>query len=189
MGTIAKQGAGFETELPPTGPHRAVCVDEHYLGYITGEWQGQPTNQEKVLLVWELDPATAGEHSYFENWYRIQCRHTLSLSDNANLYKDLVAWRGKKFTSEELAGFDLGAVLGAPALINVIHSEDGKWANIGSIMPNMPGTEPLQPSGKYVRIKDRSPKETEPQLGSPPVESYDRASTTADELEDEELPF
>lgn len=33
----------------------------------------------------------------------------------------LTAWRGKPFTAQELAGFDLAKVVGAPCLLNIIH--------------------------------------------------------------------
>jgi hypothetical protein len=51
------------------------------------------------------------------------------------LRKDLESWRGKKFTEEELEGFDVKNVLGKPCQIQVLHSEGKKkYANIASIV-------------------------------------------------------
>ncbi len=49
----------------------------------------------------------------------------------------LSAWRGRAFTEQELAGFDLAKVVGAPCLLNVIHEmKDGKVREkIASISP------------------------------------------------------
>lgn len=58
----------------------------------------------------------------------------------------LTSWRGRPFTPEELAGFDLAKVVGAPAMINIIHEERGgnMVHKIASISPlpkgmTMPG--------------------------------------------------
>ena len=68
----------------------------------------------------------------------INFTYTLSLGERATLRKHLEAWRGKKFTSTELEGFDIFSVLGANAQIQVTHSQsvDGSrtYANIGAIM-------------------------------------------------------
>lgn len=58
--------------------------------------------------------------------------YTASLSEKANLRKHLEAWRGKKFTPEELEGFSLTNILGAPCMLSVIHSDQGK-AKISSV--------------------------------------------------------
>ncbi len=61
----------------------------------------------------------------------------LSLNEKATLRQLLQSWRGRAFTAEELKKFDLTAVLGKPAFINVTHSTKGDktYANLTSIMP------------------------------------------------------
>ena len=51
--------------------------------------------------------------------------YTASLNENATLYKDLVTWRGKSFTKEELDGFDLDKMIGAPANLEIEHNANG----------------------------------------------------------------
>lgn len=175
MAIVAKSsGADFERELPPAGLHRAVCVDVIYLGYESYSWGGKEITNEKIRLVWELDPETAGMHSHFENPHRITNKYTLSIHDKANLTKDLVSWRGKKFTDEEKKGFDVEQLVGVACLINVVHSDDGDWANLGAIMP--PQKDRLEPSGAYIRVADR-------------VEEDEPAKSQSDDWPDEKLPF
>ena len=74
----------------------------------------------------------------------ISQRYTLSLGEKANLRKDLEAWRGRKFTKEELDGFDLQKVLGHAAQLVVVHKEgkEGQvYANIQAIIPLSRGQE------------------------------------------------
>ena len=55
-----------------------------------------------------------------------------SLFESSNLRKHLVSWRGKNFTPDEEAGFDISNLLGKNALIEVAHTSGGK-AKIGGI--------------------------------------------------------
>lgn len=56
----------------------------------------------------------------------ISKEYTLSLSEKANLRRDLEGWRGRQFTAEELKGFAVEKVLGQPCIIAVIHKTSGK---------------------------------------------------------------
>lgn len=62
---------------------------------------------------------------------------TASMGKKANLRKHLEAWRGAPFTDEEASNFYIGALLGKPCMLNVIHNTSGEkvYANIGSITP------------------------------------------------------
>ncbi len=107
--------------------------------------------QHKVLISWEL-PDCRGD---FEkdgqkvNMPRVASkRYTLSLSEKADLRKDLESWRGRKFTAAELAGFDLKAVLGTPCQLQIIEktAKDGrKISVVGAVMALPKGmTRPKQ---------------------------------------------
>ena len=74
----------------------------------------------------------------------ISQRYTLSLGEKANLRKDLEAWRGRKFTKDELEKFDLQKLLGHAAQLVVVHKEgkEGQvFANIQAIIPLSRGME------------------------------------------------
>ena len=81
---------------------------------------------------------------------------TPSIHEKAALRQFLRQWFGRDLTTAEQHEFDTEMLIGRPARLSVIHTEyEGKtYANIGLIRPDKSG-DPLQPCGKYVRVKDR----------------------------------
>ena len=115
--TVKKTGGDFEYELPPAGNHIALCYMVCDLGDHEEEFQGQSKTLRKVRLSWEL----AGEFMADGRPFSVSNKYTMSLSDKANLRKHLEAWRGRPFSEQELQGFDLFTILGAPCMLNVTH--------------------------------------------------------------------
>ena len=102
MGLILTDGGGRYTPTPE-GLWPAVCVDVVDLGMQETPWGPK----QKVELYWEieeLDPKGVR--------FTVRTRYTASLNDKANLRKQLEAWRGRKFTAQELKGFDLEVLVG-----------------------------------------------------------------------------
>lgn len=126
--TATDKGGEFETT--PEGTYVARCYKIIDLGTQVSPTFG--TEAHKVMISWELfdDEVKMSDGRPFQ----VSQFYTVSLNEKANLRKHLEAWRGKKFTQEELDGFDLGNVLGAYCMIQVVHSDDGKYANVNSIM-------------------------------------------------------
>lgn len=117
----------------PEGTYLGVCNMLVDLGVQFNETY--KTSSRKVLVGWEIPEETItidGE----QKPRTLSKRYTASLDERATLRQDLAAWRGRDFTQEELAAFDLRNIVGASCLINVIHKEsNGKtYANISSIM-------------------------------------------------------
>lgn len=129
----SKSGGNFE--MTPAGVHVARCYRIIDLGTQKSEYQGQVKNSRKVMIGWEL----LGEEKMSDGRpFSVNKRYTLSLHEKAQLRKDLEAWRGKAFTSEEESGFDISKVLGAPCMLNIVHEKGDNgndYANIASIMP------------------------------------------------------
>ena len=133
MGIIAKDNSGKDFKPLPQGTHIAVCNLVADCGVQSG---GRFKPQRKVYIRFEI---AAERLEYEKDGQRhegpmqIGKFYTLSLSEKANLRRDLVAWRGQQFTPQELAGFDIAKVLGAACQITVAHATgaDGKvYANI-----------------------------------------------------------
>lgn len=124
-----KVSAKGDYQQPPAGAHVARCVSLIDLGTQSVQWQGTVRMQHKVLFVWELPEALMEDGRPFT----VRRKYTMSLNKNAALLKDLESWRGRKFTKEELAGFELKAVLGATCVLNLV--EDGEYVNVASIAP------------------------------------------------------
>lgn len=139
MALLAKQPEqGAKVEPISAGMHTAVCYGVIDLGVQFSElWQKE---QHKILIIWETDEEmTTAEGE--KKPKSISKEFVLSLHEKSDLYKTLISWRGKAFTAEEMAGFDVSKVLGAPCLLNIVSVEknDRTYANIGSITPLMKG--------------------------------------------------
>jgi len=144
MGLIAKDKGGGDFTPIPEDLHLAICYGIWDLGSQFTNFSDHPVHQ--VVIVWEL-PEVRGE---FERDGKkvdlpraISQKYTVSLHEKANLRKALESWRGKKFTEEELKGFDLKKLLGVPCQIQVLHNvKDGKtYANVGAIIKAPQGTK------------------------------------------------
>jgi hypothetical protein len=147
MPLIVKSGGDFEPA--PEGLLNACCVDVVDLGNMSTPWG----NRHKLKLVWEVAAQMADGRRFI-----ISKRYTASLHEKSNLAKDLKAWRGRPFTAEELAGFDVEKVIGAGCQLLVQHVEkDGSiFANVTAVMKQSPRPEDrLKPTGHYTRLKDR----------------------------------
>ena len=131
------------------GTHLGVCCMLIDLGLQYNETY--KSSSRKVLIGWEIPDQTIelddGPHP--RNLFR---RYTASLNERASLRADLAAWRGRDFTPEELAAFDLRNILGKSCLINVIHKEyNGKTsASIQNIMALPKGMQAGKLSGAPV---------------------------------------
>lgn len=140
---IKTSNSGGDFKLAPEGMHVARCfkiidcgthLDEKFqkekrIGWIFFELPNAP-----------MEPNDKGQELPFI----IGKRYNLSHNEKAILRLDLENWYGKRFNTAELdkaGGFDLERVIGRPAMLNVVHSEDGKYANIASINPMPQGIE------------------------------------------------
>lgn len=134
-------------EPHPAGQFRAVCVDVIELHGVPTQWG--PKN--KIRIVWQTEKKRADGKPF-----AAVRSFTASLNEKSNLRPFLEAWRGKRFTAEELKGFDLDRLVGANAILQVQHVErDGKiYDNVTSIMAPLKGMLPLAAS-EYVRKQDR----------------------------------
>jgi len=122
--------SGFS--LAPAGVHVARCCRIIDCGTRVDSTFGKRRRQ--AWIFWELPNALRddGEPNL------VGKRYTLSHNEKANLRADLESWYGKHFDEaalEKAGGFDLERLVGRPALINVVHSQDGKYANVASVMP------------------------------------------------------
>jgi hypothetical protein len=127
-------GEGFEKA--PEGMHVARCYK-----IIDCGTHINPTFGKKQRLAWvffELPKALMTKGDFAGKPFTIGKRYGLSHNEKSMLRADLESWYGKRFDTAALdkaGGFDLEKVLGRPAMVNIIHSEDGKYANIKAINP------------------------------------------------------
>jgi hypothetical protein len=174
MPIIAKKKK-IEYTPAPEGLHPAVCCDVVDLGLQDTPW-GQ---KEKVEIRWQIEesnPDNGGKP------FDVRKRFTLSLHEKANLRITLETWRGRKFSDEELEGFDLEKLLGVPCQVQVIHNagEEGRvYANVQAVVPAGKKDVKLR-IRDYVRQVDRErSKELE----------KEEFSSRGSQIGDEDIPF
>lgn len=131
MSLIINEGSSTSIPLLPEDTYPAVCNMLVDLGDQYSEKFDKTSRQ--ILICWEIPSETLdnGEPR------RLSRTYTASLNSKGNLRRDLIAWRGRDFTIEELKAFDLKNIVGAPCMLQVIHraGQDGtKRAVIGGIM-------------------------------------------------------
>lgn len=146
--TTPKPSEGGEDFEPHSaGMHQAVCTGLIDLG-TQPSYNPAFKPSRRVLFLFETPHETV-EIDGKQMPRMISAEYTMSLHEKANMRKMLVNWRGRDFTKEELAGFDLFTVIGANCMLNVIHKQvDGgkTYANIASVNPlpkSMPKAEPV----------------------------------------------
>jgi len=130
----------------PEGLHIARCYAVIDLGIQLNQHFNDYS--PKVLIGWEL-PATLMQNG---KPYIQHQRYTASLTESSHLRKLLEAWRGRSFTSEELDGFHLKNILGAPCYLSIAHKLNSKsqtiYSNVVGICALPDGTvckEPFNP--------------------------------------------
>lgn len=139
MGVIARDTGGGDFTPVPEGTHLAICNMVVDLGLQETTFKGEVKIKPQVYVRWELPHErmnwTDKDGQEHEGPMVIGKVYTLSLSEKANLRKDLEGWRGKRFTEDELKGFDLLNLLGKGCQVTVTHreKEDRTYANVNGV--------------------------------------------------------
>ena len=111
--TISESGGGtFETI--PKGRYKAACYRIVDVGTHNETYEGETKKRHSVFLYWELDEKMSDGKPF-----SIMKQYTLSLNEKSALYIHLCTWRNKKFTEDELKGFDLTNILGCTCELEV----------------------------------------------------------------------
>lgn len=129
----------------PAGTHLAICYRIVDIGTQPDTGFGE---KEKLLIFWEL-PHERIVIDGVEKPMGISKFYTKSLSKRANLRKDLVAWRGREFTKEELEGFELRNILGKACQVSVVTKESGNNA-VDAVVALPKGTQLPPPQNPLV---------------------------------------
>lgn len=115
---------GKEFQRPAPGLDAARCVAVVDLGTHHGEYQGKPKVSRQLMFRFELPNQLIAEGEFAGQpltlWSR---RFTAGLNEKGKLRPFLEAWRGAKFTKEELEGFDVKKTLGRPCLLTLADNE------------------------------------------------------------------
>lgn len=153
---------GKEFEQPPVGTAVARCYRILDLGTQEGTWKNKPIFRRQVHFTWELPNDLMSEGDHAGKPFATSKFYTASLSEKANLRKDLENWRGREFSPEELAGFDPRNVLGKACLLSLTKNEKGKVrvTGVSGLPKGMDVPKQVNPS-IYFSLDDFSTSEFE----------------------------
>lgn len=130
---IVKDTGNGNFEQAPAGTHLGRCIKLVDIGTQKGEYQGQATFKRQIIIGWELPSELMQTGEYAGQPFTVSKFYTASLSEKANLRKDLENWRGRAFTDEELRGFDMKNILGKPCMLSIVLNEKNN-ARVGGVM-------------------------------------------------------
>lgn len=132
---------GGDFKRAPSGSHVAVCNLVADCGLQPG-FEGKP--QRKIYVRFEI-PDERVEYEkdgkQVEGPLTIGSFYTASMNEKATLRKHLEGWRGKSFTDDEAAQFDVSKLLGQACMLSVIEKESG-----GKVYSNISGMSKLPKS-------------------------------------------
>ena len=128
---------GGDFKRAPAGSHIAVCNLVADCGLQPGS-QAFPSPKRKIYVRFEI-PAERVEYEKdgkpVEGPLTIGSFYTASMNEKATLRKHLEGWRGKGFSDDEAASFDVSSILGKACMLSVVESESGgkTYSNIAGI--------------------------------------------------------
>lgn len=133
MSMIAKESTGVSIEKLENGVYTAISSMIIDLGKQTSEKFGK--TQRKFMMIWNII-GEAVEINGNKLPRTMSKEYGYNLGEKSNLRRDLQAWRGQPFTSEELQGFNLLKILNKPCQLQIIKEEKNgnTYNNISSIM-------------------------------------------------------
>lgn len=144
MSFIVRENEGSTFKPVPPGTHLARCFRIVDLGTQESNYQGKINFLRKLMMQWEVHGADENGEVLITSSgepMTISKNYTVSLGEKARLRRDLISWRGKPFTPEELKGFELKNLLGVWCMLGVIETQgkDGKtYSNVDTITPVHP---------------------------------------------------
>jgi hypothetical protein len=143
--TIKTEG---DFEKLSTGLYAGTCYRIIDMGTTEQEYEGVTSKKKRVHITFEVNksldingrelPEHEGNPTKMNDGkpFVVSKIYTASLFESAALRKDLVSWRGRQFTEEELSGFDIDKLLGCTANVEVGLTKGGNPKIVGLYKPD-----------------------------------------------------
>ena len=173
MGFYVSGTGGDDFPIVAEGLHLGVAVGVYDIGHHKNPFAKEDETDPKklyrhqLIITWELPSERMTIDGEDKPRHISTNRLTTTIGDNSNLGKLLVSWRGRSFTPEEMAKFNLKAILGVSCQVQVIHAKgknDKTYANVLTVVPAPKGVklEPESPLNYFCFEDETSIPETTP---------------------------
>lgn len=135
-----KDTGGGDFESPDPGSYSAICTKVIDQGTQPNDFDPEAKHAHKIVIGWELEEKMSDGRPF-----GAVKTYTASLHDKATLRAHLEAWRGVKFTADELSGFDLKNILGKPCMLSLVQNENGriKVQSVSKLPKGMASPQPI----------------------------------------------
>jgi hypothetical protein len=155
----APRSESKQFEMCPTGWTTGVCTRVIDIGTHWNE--GKQKFQRKIMIGFETNKLMK-EGEFAGQPFLVFANFNYSMYQNAHLCGFIEDWEGRRFPSQDEADdYDLSKLIGKPAFMNVVRSDDGKYTNIQTIGPVPEGMTAPQIAGKTILIDQASLDMTE----------------------------
>lgn len=141
--TFPVGGGGGDFKRISSGSHLGICNMVVDIGLQPGSAL-HPEPKRQVVIRWEV-PGERVEYEVNgekkEGPMTISRTVTASMNEKATLRQLLENWRGRKFTNDEAAKFDVSSILGKSCLLSISESTKGDktYSNVASVSPLIKG--------------------------------------------------
>lgn len=141
MARLRTSKAGGDFQPAPEGTHQAICYMSVDMGTQTTQWGERP----QIFIGWELPEELRDDGKPFiaSRMYN----NSIGTHYESVFKTHLEAWRGKKFTEEEIARFDSDRLVGTHCLLTITHNTvgDRTYANVVGVTALPKGMEKAKP--------------------------------------------
>lgn len=123
------------------GTYIARCYQIIHIGTTRYEWNGQTNTSNKVRITFEIpSEMRTFKEGEPEKPVVISGEWNLSFGKKSKLRPLLESWKGKAFKDLEIDEFEVGNLLGQPAVLSIVKNEKG-YPEITGISKLMKGVE------------------------------------------------
>lgn len=140
-------GNKLKAAVPPmdAGSYIGICIGVVGLGEQESTYQNKTRYVEKIRFIFEV-PGETIEVDGEEKPRQLSVDFSAARKPTSRIRQFINTWLAKTLTDTEYEDLDLFSLVRRNALLTVVHSEDGQYANIASAAPlpkGFPAREPV----------------------------------------------
>ena len=128
-----KLGNKLKPATPPmdAGTYVGICIGVVGLGEQETTFKGKTKYVDKVKFIFEIPDETI-EVDGEQRPRQLSVDFSVARKSTSRIRQFINTWRSKTLTDEEYSELELYDFIGQNAMLSVVHSEDGQYANIAS---------------------------------------------------------